>query len=58
MNAVSGDRVTVNGNRGSVVRVYQSTRENGKVQDAYTLVKFDNGRHTTYPNMEVHKEKT
>ena len=57
MNAVTGDRVTVNGNRGSVVRVINTTRENGKVQEAFTEVKFDNGRHTVYANVEVHKDK-
>lgn len=57
MNAVTGDRVTVNGKRGSVVRVIHSVREGGKIQEAYTEVQFDEGRHTVYPNVEVHKDK-
>lgn len=59
MNGKVGEAVIVNGNRGQVVRAFdsrQGTSAKARMV-AYTEVAFDNGRHTVYPNAEVHKVK-
>ena len=53
MNAKAGDVVSVNGANGVVERVF-SGYTGGRII-AYTEVAFDTGRHTVYPNTEVHK---